>query len=80
MRKIRTVSIALLDTDADRRVDKATVSYTLFDDLDPSYSARGSFELSMDLSSLDSFMSDVIDQICLTEELSSCPSSSSSSP
>jgi hypothetical protein len=78
MRRLRSVVIGLLDTDGDRHVNQATVSYSIYDDADATYSSRGSFTLVMSLCSLQDFMSDVVDQICLEEGLSSCPSSSSS--
>jgi len=78
MRRLRSVVISLLDSDADRYVNSATVSYAIYDDADSTYSSRGSFTLNMSLCSLFDFMSDVVDQICLAEQLSSCPSSSSS--
>ena len=79
MRHLSSIVIGLIDSDADRAVNQATVSYSIRDDADSTYSARGSFTLVMSLCSLAQFMSDVIDQICLAEGLSSCPSSSSSS-
>lgn len=79
MRRLRSVVISLLDSDADRYVNSASCSYAIYDDADATYSSRGSFTLNMSLCSLFDFMSAVVDQICIAEQLSSCPSSSSSS-